>query len=190
MARGIIDVPSPSRIFSRDGVARRESGLGLELVLISPREPSGAQAPRNWADFVHIRYIAAAAVEGFTFKSFDGREVEAFLTKPGGQSGASKHPLIVMIHGGPHGQQGPAFNSKAQIYAAEGWATLMVNYRGSTGYGQKHADAIFKDQDGGEAKDVLAGVDAALAKYPWLDAAMICPLEDFSRQRCSFLASS
>ena len=45
----------------------------------------------------------------------------------------------------------------------------MVNYRGSTGYGQKLADAIFKDQNGGEAKDVLAGVDAALASYPWLD---------------------
>ena len=45
----------------------------------------------------------------------------------------------------------------------------MVNYRGSTGYGQKFADAIFGDQNGGEAKDVVAGVDAALAKYPWLD---------------------
>ena len=77
-----------------------------------------------------------------------------------------------MIHGGPHGQQGPAFNSKAQVYAAHGWASLMVNYRGSTGYGQKLADAIFRDQNGGEAKDVLAGVDAALAQYPWLDAAV------------------
>ena len=45
----------------------------------------------------------------------------------------------------------------------------MVNYRGSTGYGQKLANAIFGDQNGGEAKDVLAGVDAALAKYPWLE---------------------
>ena len=69
-----------------------------------------------------------------------------------------------MMHGGPHGQQGPAFNAKAQVYAAQGWATLMVNYRGSTGYGQKLADAIFSDQNGGEAKDVLAGVDAALAQ--------------------------
>ena len=77
--------------------------------------------------------------------------------------------MIVMIHGGPHGQQGPAFNSKAQVFAAQGWAALMVNYRGSTGYGQKLADAIFGDQNGGEAKDVLAGVDAALAKYAWID---------------------
>ena len=74
-----------------------------------------------------------------------------------------------MIHGGPHGQQGPAFNLKAQVYAAKGWASLMVNYRGSTGYGQAFADAIFNDQNGGEAEDVLAGVDAALARYPWID---------------------
>jgi dipeptidyl aminopeptidase/acylaminoacyl peptidase len=75
-----------------------------------------------------------------------------------------------MIHGGPHAGQGPAFNLKAQVYASKGWASLMVNYRGSTGYGQRFADAISKDQDGAEAKDVLAGVDAALVRYPWIDA--------------------
>jgi dipeptidyl aminopeptidase/acylaminoacyl peptidase len=100
----------------------------------------------------------------------DGLPVEAFLTKPlAVPTGGARAPMIVMIHGGPHGQQGPSFNSKAQIYAARGWAVLMVNYRGSTGYGQRHADAIFGDQNGKEARDVLAGVDAALARYPWLD---------------------
>jgi dipeptidyl aminopeptidase/acylaminoacyl peptidase len=114
---------------------------------------------------------AIAPVEAFTFASFDGTSIEAFLTRPlGGTNDGDKHPMVVVIHGGPHGQQGPAFNQKAQIYAGEGWATLMVNYRGSTGYGQKLADAIFRDQNGGEAKDVVAGVDAALAKYPWIDA--------------------
>jgi dipeptidyl aminopeptidase/acylaminoacyl peptidase len=111
-----------------------------------------------------------AETESLPFKSFDGMAVEAFLTKPADLKAGSKHPLIVAIHGGPHGQQGPAFNAKSQVYAARGYAVLMVNYRGSTGYGQKFADAIFNDQDGGEAKDVLAGVDAALAKYPWIDA--------------------
>ncbi|MGE0042866.1 MAG: prolyl oligopeptidase family serine peptidase, partial [Vicinamibacterales bacterium] len=122
---------------------------------------------------------AIADVEAFTFKSFDGLEVEAFLTKPLERSGAraasasGTHPMIVMIHGGPHGQQGPAFNQKAQVYAGLGWSSLMVNYRGSTGYGQALTDAIFRDQDGGEAKDVLAAVDAALARYPWIDPARL-----------------
>ena len=103
----------------------------------------------------------------------DGLDVEAFLTLPASRSPGAAHPLIVAVHGGPHGQQGPAFNLKAQVYASKGWATLMVNYRGSTGYGQAFADAISKDQNGKEAQDVLAGVDAALARYPWIDAGRI-----------------
>jgi dipeptidyl aminopeptidase/acylaminoacyl peptidase len=113
-----------------------------------------------------------AAVDAFTFTN-EGLEVEAFLTTPAAARAARPGtvPLIVMMHGGPHGQQGPAFNQKAQVYAGLGWATLMVNYRGSTGYGQAFADAIFRDQNGAEARDVLAGVDAALARYPFLDRA-------------------
>jgi len=110
-----------------------------------------------------------APVERMTFLSFDGKEVEAFLTKPLDLTGNASHGMIVMIHGGPHGQQGPVFNAKSQVYAAHGWATLMVNYRGSTGYGQKFADAIFHDQDGGEAKDVLYAVDAAVRRNSWID---------------------
>lgn len=111
-----------------------------------------------------------AKVVPFTFKSVDGLEVEAFLTMPLGDIERTKHPLIVEIHGGPHGQQGPTFNSKAQVYAAHGYAVLMVNYRGSTGYGQKFIDAIFGDQDGREAEDVMVAVDSALVRWPWLDS--------------------
>ena len=111
-----------------------------------------------------------APVEKLDFLSFDGKEVEAFLTKPVELAGNAKHGMIVMIHGGPHGEQGPTFNGKSQVYAAHGWATLMVNYRGSTGYGQKFADAIFHDQDGGEGKDVLYAVDAAIRRNPWIDS--------------------
>ncbi len=118
-----------------------------------------------------------AEVEPFTFISNDNKyEVEAFLTKPQGiteglpdMALAAKHPLIVSLHGGPHAQSGPAFNIKNQIYAAHGWAVLQVNYRGSTGYGQKYADPVFGDQDGNEAQDVLYGVSAALRRYLWLD---------------------
>jgi dipeptidyl aminopeptidase/acylaminoacyl peptidase len=113
---------------------------------------------------------AFAEVEPFTFVSNDNKfTVEAFLTRPLGQAADSKHPLIVMIHGGPHGQQGPAFNFQSQIYAARGWATLQVNYRGSTGYGQAFTDGVFRDQNGDEAQDVLYGVNAAIRRNPWID---------------------
>ena len=111
-----------------------------------------------------------AEVESFTFVSNDNKyEVEAFLTKPLGMTPESKHPLIVNIHGGPHGQQGPSLNFKNQVYAARGWATLMVNFRGSTGYGQAFADAVFGDQNGNEAQDVLYGLSAAMRRNLWID---------------------
>jgi dipeptidyl aminopeptidase/acylaminoacyl peptidase len=111
-----------------------------------------------------------AEVEAFTFVSNDNKfQVEAFLTRPVGFDPSAKYPLIVNIHGGPHGQQGPAFVFKNQVYAARGWASLMVNYRGSTGYGQAFADAVFGDQNGNEAQDVLYGVSAAIRRYPWID---------------------
>ena len=110
-----------------------------------------------------------AEVESLRFVSFDGQEVEAFFTHPLGRREGSKHPMITMIKGGPHGQRGPQFDHKTQVYAAQGWAVLKVNYRGSTGYGQAFADAIFGDQNGGEAKDVMYGVQAALRRHDWID---------------------
>jgi dipeptidyl aminopeptidase/acylaminoacyl peptidase len=132
----------------------------------------GTGAPRRVTD-LNASVLGGkrlAEVEAFTFISNDNKfEVEAFLTGPLGLSDGAKYPLIVNIHGGPHGQQGPAFNFKNQVYAARGWATLMVNYRGSTGYGQAFADAVFADQNGNEGQDVLYGVNAALRRYPWID---------------------
>ncbi len=109
-------------------------------------------------------------VEPLTFISNDNKwTVEAFLTYPADFHADRKYPMIVQIHGGPHGEQGPGFNFKAQVYAARGWASLMVNYRGSTGYGQAFTDAVFADQNGNEAQDVLYGVSAALRRNLWID---------------------
>jgi len=134
-------------------------------------EPGGAARQLIALNTELLGAHTIAAVDSITFKAKDGMSVQGFLTLPLGRTANSKHPLIVEIHGGPHGQQGPDFNGKAQVFAAHGYAVLMVNYRGSTGYGQKFADAIFKDQDGKEAEDVIAGVDAALKKWPWIDGA-------------------
>jgi dipeptidyl aminopeptidase/acylaminoacyl peptidase len=143
----------PAELYTRTGTAPPVRRTELNAALLAAR--------------------GLGAVESLPFRSADGLELEAFLTKPLGQTATSIHPLIVMIHGGPHGQQGPAFTAKAQVYAAQGWASLMVNYRGSTGYGQAVADKIFGDQNGAEARDVLAGVDAALARHPWLDGSRL-----------------
>src|SRR5262249_14481448 len=150
----------------------------IAYVFTSPKDmgelylrSGGANAKRMTdlnADVLGGKQIAE--VEPFTFISNDNKyEVEAFLVKPPGMNADSKQPLIVNMHGGPHGQNGPAFNFRDQVFASLGWATLHVNYRGSTGYGQAFADAVFGDQNGNEAQDVLYGVSAALRRYLWLD---------------------
>jgi len=150
----------------------------LAYTFSSPRDmsqlyvKSGSAAAHRLTD-LNAEVLAGkqiAEVASFTFLGNDNKfEVEAFLTKPAGLTGTSKHPLIVNIHGGPHGQNGPAFNFKNQVYAAHGWATLNVNFRGSTGYGQKFADAVFGDQNGNEGQDVLYGVSAAVRRFLWID---------------------
>jgi dipeptidyl aminopeptidase/acylaminoacyl peptidase len=140
---------------------------------------NGNSAPRQLTNLNAdvLRGEPIGPVEAFTFISNDNKfEVEAFLTKPPGlpeglpdMAAAPKHPLIVNLHGGPHGFNGPAFLFKNQVYASHGWAVLQVNYRGSTGYGQKFADAVFGDQNGNEAQDVLYAVSAAVRRYLWLD---------------------
>jgi dipeptidyl aminopeptidase/acylaminoacyl peptidase len=117
-----------------------------------------------------LQGIKFGDVQSFTFVSNDFKyEIEAFLTKPVDFDPNKKYPLIVNIHGGPHGYRGGSFNLKAQCYAAHGWATLMVNFRGSTSYGQALSDAVFADQNGNEAQDVLYGTMAAIRRYPWID---------------------
>ena len=119
------------------------------------------------------RYLLGARriadTSSLEFRSFDGTNVEAFLTLPSNRRPGTRLPLIMVLKGGPHSQSGPHWNHKAQAYAARGWATLQVNYRGSTGYGQAFADAIFGDQNGGEAKDCIYAVWAALRRYDFLD---------------------
>ena len=138
-----------------------------ELYAKAPGKPAQALTALN-TEVLEDKLLGE--VESYTFVTNDHAfEVQAFLTKPATLDPNSKYPLIVMIHGGPHGQQGPSFQFHNQVYAGRGWATLMVNYRGSTGYGQKFADGIFGEQHGNEAQDVLAGATAALRRYLWLD---------------------
>ncbi len=133
---------------------------------------SGQAPAKQLTDLNHDLFAGKTVepVETFHFISNDNKwTVEAFLTYPSDFRADRKYPLIVNIHGGPHGQQGPAFNFKNQVYAAHGWATVMINYRGSTGYGQAFTDAVFADQNGNEGMDVLYGVNAALRRYTWID---------------------
>ncbi len=156
---------------ARDGrIAYVQSKTNDAAQLYFRANPSGEAIQLTNLNAELLRNIEIAPVESFTFVSNDNKwNIEAFLTKPLGMTATSKHPMIVVIHGGPHSQQGKTFNFKNQVYAAKGWATLMVNYRGSTGYGQAFADGVFGDQNGNEGQDVLYAVSAAIRRNLWID---------------------
>jgi dipeptidyl aminopeptidase/acylaminoacyl peptidase len=106
--------------------------------------------------------LQVAAPEDFTSQSSDGVEVHSLLYRPVGATPGAKLPLIVYIHGGPNGQDGYRFDFDRQLFAANGYAVLAVNYRGSNGRGSAYQKAIFADWGNKEVKDLLGAVDEAV----------------------------
>jgi dipeptidyl aminopeptidase/acylaminoacyl peptidase len=103
--------------------------------------------------------LEIAPTEEVGFKSKDGAEIHGLLTYPTGYVKGTKVPLLLRIHGGPNGQDQHSFSAERQFFAANGYAVLAVNYRGSAGRGQKFSRAIFADWGHYEVEDLQAGVD-------------------------------
>jgi dipeptidyl aminopeptidase/acylaminoacyl peptidase len=103
--------------------------------------------------------LEIAPTEEVSFKSKDGTEVHGLLTRPVGYAAGTRVPLLLRIHGGPNGQDQHSFSTERQWFAANGYAVLAVNYRGSSGRGQKYSRSIFADWGHYEVEDLLAGVD-------------------------------
>jgi dipeptidyl aminopeptidase/acylaminoacyl peptidase len=128
--------------------------------LDGPRELKGiSRQNHGWLSGLQL-----GAVEDFDFTSPDGTKVGAILVKPAGYDPSKRYPLILYIHGGPGGQDQHELDLETQLLAAHGYAVLSVNYRGSAGRDAKFQTAIFADWGHFEVVDLLAGVDAAIAK--------------------------
>ena len=117
-----------------------------------------------------VRSMRLTAPEEINFPSFDGTQIQGWLMRPPGCSSDRKCPLILSIHGGPHGMYGWSFNANFQVYAARGYGVLYLNPRGSNGYGQKFSDGTINEWGGGDYRDLMAGVDEALKRNNWIDA--------------------
>ena len=119
-----------------------------------------------------FKQVAITEPERFTFPTFDGLDIEGWMIKPYGFKEGNKYPMILDVHGGPHGQYGYNLSrtAKLQLYAARGYVVVFLNPRGSTGYGQKFSDLCVGDLGGGDYKDLMLGVDYALRQYPFIDS--------------------
>lgn len=111
-------------------------------------------------------------LEPFTFKGANNDDVQGFLLKPPGFDPSKKYPLKFLIHGGPQGAWGNSWTYRwnAQLFAATGsYVVVMINFHGSTGYGQAFTDSISGDWGGAPYEDLMKGLDYVEKTYPFID---------------------
>jgi dipeptidyl aminopeptidase/acylaminoacyl peptidase len=150
---------------SRDGnriATTVDNGMSPSEIFVVAVNGSGrtriSRANPDFDDF------AVAKSESVHWKGPDNFDVEGWLTYPLDYTAGKKVPLILNIHGGPYGANSARYDARSQIFAAHGYAVLAPNPRGSTGYGMKFEQANVSDWGGKDFGDLMAGVDALIAK--------------------------
>ncbi len=113
------------------------------------------------------RYVAQP--ERHQFTAPDGWMIEGWLLKPDGFDAGKLHPLVLEVHGGPHGQYGYAFFHELQILAGMGYVVLYVNPRGSDGYGERFRREVVRDWGGKDYLDLMSAVDQIIERTRYVD---------------------
>jgi dipeptidyl aminopeptidase/acylaminoacyl peptidase len=125
-----------------------------------------------------LSQIILSDAEPFWFKGALGDEVEGALVKPPNFDASKKYPVKFLIHGGPQSAWGDdwSYRWNPELFAANGYVVVMINFHGSTGYGQKFTDAIRGDWGGAPFEDLMKGLDYAEQHYPFIDKDRECAL--------------
>jgi len=133
-----------------------------EVALVSLQKPA-VETLTSVNDDV-LSTVTPGRVEEIWYKSDDGLDIQGWTIKPPDFDPSKKYPLILSIHGGPHGMYGVGFNFRWQIHAAEGYVVLYTNPRGSAGYGSEFGNLIKNDYPNKDFDDLMKGVDAVIAR--------------------------
>ena len=122
-----------------------------------------------------LAQIELPAAEPFWFEGAAKTQVEGLLLRPAHFDASKKYPMLLLIHGGPQNMWADAWGYRwnPQVMAASGYVVVMINPHGSTGYGQKFTAEISRDWGGEVYEDLMKGVDAAIAKYPFIDGSRL-----------------
>jgi dipeptidyl aminopeptidase/acylaminoacyl peptidase len=122
-----------------------------------------------------LAQLELPAPEPFWFEGAERTQVEGLLIRPPHFDAAKKYPTLLLIHGGPQGAWTDAWGYRwnQQVMAGAGYVVVMANPRGSTGYGQKFTAEISQDWGGKVYEDLMKGLDAAIAKYPFIDGSRV-----------------
>jgi dipeptidyl aminopeptidase/acylaminoacyl peptidase len=164
-------ITSGTHMLSLTSISAKSLGVGVRSSAHQPPDVVRFNLiqPGQVAQLTHVNDdvlngITLGAVEEVAYTSGDGTKVQGWLVKPPSFDSNRKYPLIMEIHGGPHGLYSVGFNFMFQLFAANGYMVLYTNPRGSTGYGSTFGNAIERAYPSVDYDDLMAGVDAAIAK--------------------------
>jgi len=158
-------LPDGRLLFARDSLV-----APVELYVL----PAGGGEPEQITHFNDARLanIEFGEYRQFSFIGAHRDEVFGYLIYPVNRDPTKSYPLAFMVHGGPQGSFDDHWHYRwnPQIYAGHGYATVMIDFHGSTGYGQDFTDAINNDWGGAPYKDLMKGLDDVLRRHPWIDS--------------------
>jgi dipeptidyl aminopeptidase/acylaminoacyl peptidase len=140
--------------------------------------PKFVEKPLTHINAPVLDQVAMQPIEPFTFEGAEGAKVQGFVVKPPDFDAKKKYPVKFLIHGGPQGAWGDdwSYRWNPELFAASGYVVIMVNPRGSTGYGQQFIDDINGDWGGRAYEDLMKGLDYAEKNFAYVDKNRECAL--------------
>ncbi len=148
---------------------KQTAGLPNELFTMDLKKRTPVQVTYLNKDI--LNQLELPAYETFWFTGANGEKVQGFLLKPPFFDPSKTYPAIELIHGGPQGAWGDDFHFRwnYQMFASPGYVVFMINFHGSTGYGQDFKDAVSKNWGGAPYEDIVLGTEYVLENYPFID---------------------
>ncbi|MEJ7805078.1 MAG: S9 family peptidase [Telluria sp.] len=161
-----------------DTVVMAQANLSAPAQLFKTTLAGAAPVQLTQLNAQALKDVRFAEAEQFSFAGANGDTVYGHVMKPWNAVPGVKYPIAFIVHGGPQGSFGNAWSYRwnPQTYAGAGYATVFIDFHGSTGYGQKFTDSISNDWGGKPLVDLKKGLAAAVKKYPWLDRERSCAL--------------
>lgn len=175
LAQGSLSEP---RALPEGGVVFLRDDLKLPADLYAVRADGSEPRQLTRVNEEALARLRFGDFEQFSFPGWNGETVHGYVVKPVDFDAKKKYPVAFLIHGGPQGSFGNHFHYRwnPQVYAGRGYVAVMIDFHGSTGYGQAFTDSISGDWGGKPLEDLRKGLDAALARYAFMDGGRVCAL--------------
>jgi dipeptidyl aminopeptidase/acylaminoacyl peptidase len=177
MTRMAVDSPGEVNLLDTHMVGHTAHTMPITSEIIS-LPMGGTRTPLTHLNDALLSQLDLPKMESFWFTAKDTTKLQGFIIRPPGFDAAKKYPVKFLIHGGPQGAWGDSWSYRwnAELFAANGYVVVMINPRGSTGYGQAIVDGVNGDWGGKPFTDLMEGLDYAEQHYSFIDKDRECAL--------------